>query len=241
VEGDNVVLYLQTARFLIKHFAQAQMGDELPSSVAYLKDKTLLSQPDWYLKDVQLKVYGERAKYATMQASLRLQSLVNEGWQQSDAWNACSVQLVACAQAHSHYFVLKIFADQVSQALQMDDNVAEHRVLKMLLDLFALHGITESPGGFLECGILKPDDLAAIRLQVFNLLKELRPEAVALVDATDIPDKLIGSVLGHYDGDVYKLFYQWAKKSSLNKHDVIDGYDTYLKPLFHGQLVQAKL
>jgi hypothetical protein len=90
--------------------------------------------------------------------------------------------------------VLKIFADQVSQALQMDDNVAEHRVLKMLLDLFALHGITESPGGFLEvrycllthlflpthsllstqCGILKPDDLAAIRLQVFNLLKELR-------------------------------------------------------------------
>jgi acyl-CoA oxidase len=100
VEGDNVVLYLQTARFLIKHFAQAQMGDELPSSVAYLKDKTLLSQPDWYLKDVQLKVYGERAKYATMQASLRLQSLVNEGWQQSDAWNACSVQLVACAQVH---------------------------------------------------------------------------------------------------------------------------------------------
>ena len=33
-----------------------------------------------------------------MQAALRIQSLIEEGWQQFEAWNTCSVQLVASAQ-----------------------------------------------------------------------------------------------------------------------------------------------
>jgi len=53
-----------------------------------------------------------------------------------------------------------------------------------------------------------------------ELLKELRPNAVALVDAFDYPDRLLNSCLGRYDGNVYEALYEYAKDSTLNQHQV---------------------
>ena len=53
-----------------------------------------------------------------------------------------------------------------------------------------------------------------------SLLAELRPNAVALVDAFDFTDHYLGSVLGRYDGNVYENLYKWAKASPLNKTEV---------------------
>ncbi|XP_062520346.1 peroxisomal acyl-coenzyme A oxidase 1-like isoform X2 [Corticium candelabrum] len=239
-EGDNTVLYLQTARFLIKCCMQAQVGEELPDNLTYLKDSGGLLQRDWLKSDVQLKLYGQRAKHTTLQTALRLQSLIDAGQPQHEAWNACSVQLIASSRAHCYYVAVKTFIDSVAK-LQDTGDFGVFRVLKLLCDLFALHGVLEFAGDFLECGTVTSTDLAAIRLQVFNLLSTLRCDAVALVDAFDIPDKILCSVLGRYDGDVYKHFYEWAKKSPLNKKEVIDGYHTYLKPIFRGEVAQSKL
>ena len=45
--------------------------------------------------------------------------------------------------------MVKKFAEGVNQLLH-DRSFGEYRVLKMMSDLFALHGIVESAGGFLE-------------------------------------------------------------------------------------------
>jgi len=55
---------------------------------------------------------------------------------------------------------------------------------------------------------------------VLQLLRVIRPNAVALVDAFDFPDALLCSVLGRYDGRVYESLYNWAAKSPLNKTPV---------------------
>lgn len=44
-------------------------------------------------------------------------------------------------------------------------------------------------------------------------MDSLRPNAVALVDAFDIPDRVLNSALGRYDGKVYETLYELAKKS----------------------------
>jgi acyl-CoA oxidase len=143
-EGDNTVLYLQTARFLAKCCIEAQMGNEIPDTVAYLNDNSPLTRDDWCMTDVQLRVYGERAKYIITQATSKLQSLIDKGWQRHEAWNACSIQLAASAHAHCYYILVKNFIDGVNQLLH-DRSLGERRVLKMMSDLFALHGIIESP------------------------------------------------------------------------------------------------
>ena len=48
-----------------------------------------------------------------------------------------------------------------------------------------------------------------------------RREAIPLVDAFDIPDEILNSCLGSYDGDVYTRLYQWAQKAPRNKTEVI--------------------
>lgn len=60
---------------------------------------------------------------------------------------------------------------------------------------------------------------------------QIRPNAVALVDAFDHTDDYLGSALGRYDGDVYTHLYKGAFKESLNDTVVVDGYQEYLKPL----------
>ena len=50
----------------------------------------------------------------------------------------------------------------------------------------------------------------------------LRQEAIPLVDAFDIPDDVLNSALGRYDGDVYKHLYEWALKAPRNKTEVLN-------------------
>ena len=55
---------------------------------------------------------------------------------------------------------------------------------------------------------------------MYSLLKEVRREAVPLVDAFDIPDGMLNSVLGRYNGDVYTHLYEWAQKAPRNMKQV---------------------
>lgn len=58
--------------------------------------------------------------------------------------------------------------------------------------------------------------------RVLSLLAEIRPNAIGLVDSFDFTDRLLGSILGRYDGNVYENLYKWAKDSPLNKSEASD-------------------
>ena len=62
--------------------------------------------------------------------------------------------------------------------------------------------------------------------RVKELLAQLRPNAVALVDAYDYRDQMLNSVLGRYDGQVYENMFEWARKSPLNRTEVRVTRDT---------------
>ena len=52
------------------------------------------------------------------------------------------------------------------------------------------------------------------------LFEDIRPNAVALVDAFDYPDMVLGSCLGRYDGQVYQALYDYAKSAPMNQTEV---------------------
>ena len=72
----------------------------------------------------------------------------------------------------------------------------------------------------LQDGYMSASQLSLARQQLYSLLKAVRREAVPLVDAIDIPDEMLNSALGRYDGDVYKHLYEWALKAPRNKKKV---------------------
>jgi len=72
-----------------------------------------------------------------------------------------------------------------------------------------------------------------VRQRVVEILAELRPMAVQIVDAFEFRDRELKSVLGRYDGNVYENLYKWARESPLNRKEVLDGIKKYLTPMMN--------
>ena len=69
-------------------------------------------------------------------------------------------------------------------------------------------------------GYLNSQQASMLQSSVLDLLKELRPNAVALVDAFDFPDAVLDSALGRWDGQVYTALYDFSLCSKLNEKQV---------------------
>ncbi len=49
-----------------------------------------------------------------------------------------------------------------------------------------------------------------------EVLPSIRNECVTLVDAFDLPDNVLNSTIGRYDGKVYEALYLGAKNAQMN-------------------------
>lgn len=65
-----------------------------------------------------------------------------------------------------------------------------------------------------------------LQSRFLDLLSELRPNAVALVDAFDFPDAVLDSALGRWDGNVYEALYDYSLRSKLNDKQVT--FDSFI-------------
>lgn len=69
-------------------------------------------------------------------------------------------------------------------------------------------------------GYISSEQAVLLQSQLLTLLAELRPNAVALVDAFDFPDAVLDSALGRWDGNVYEALYDYSLRSKLNEKQV---------------------
>uniref|UniRef100_A0A9J8ABK4 Acyl-coenzyme A oxidase n=1 Tax=Cyprinus carpio carpio TaxID=630221 RepID=A0A9J8ABK4_CYPCA len=236
-EGENTVMMLQTARYLVKSYKQARAGQQLTGTVSYLNEPqsriqplSVSSQPTVVnINDLAslVEAYKFRASKLVEMASKNLQAELQHSKSNEDAWNNNSIDLVRASDAHCHYVVVKLFAAKLSEI----GDTAVHSVLSTLALLYALHGVALNSGDFLQAGLFTVPQLAQISQRLKGLLSELRPNAVALVDAFDYRDEMLNSALGRYDGNVYEHMFEWAKRSPLNHTEVHESHHKYLKPL----------
>jgi acyl-CoA oxidase len=85
-----------------------------------------------------------------------------------------------------------------------------------LFRLFALHTISQEGSEFFASGYLSARQYELVKQEVMTLLSEIRPNAVALVDAFKFPDYLLNSSLGRSDGKVYEDMTERASKEPIN-------------------------
>uniref|UniRef100_A0A8C5QM38 Acyl-coenzyme A oxidase n=1 Tax=Leptobrachium leishanense TaxID=445787 RepID=A0A8C5QM38_9ANUR len=218
-EGENTVLHLQTARFLVKSFLLAQSGKALPASTTYLSSPVsnrcrANNQSDFLNPDVYVEAYQQRAYRLVASAANKMHGLVQSGSEQYLAWNNTSVELVKASIAHTHYMTVKIFAD----ALQYVSSEPEiQTAIKRVCDLYALHGVFTNAGDFLQDGYLSGKQLDLATAAYLHLLPLIRYDAVLLVDAFDFADAELLSAIGSYDGNVYHNLLECVQRNPDNK------------------------
>ena len=244
-EGDWIVLMLQTGRFLVKTMRNALKGEIVTGPVDYMEplinlktdpktfnpEKYAPKKPNTVEELINLDYLLSVFKNKSLSAVLEVGALMN--WQLgkdeedatlSEALNKVSLELTDAVRIHCYTFLLHNFIEVVRTQGQDKD------VTAVLEKVCALYAITIMADDSRWIGYLDAKTAGLVKGAVVKLLDDLRPNALALVDAFDFPDRVLCSTIGRSDGMVYEALFEQAKKSTLNKREVFDGYEEVLRP-----------
>ncbi|KAJ6711907.1 PEROXISOMAL ACYL-COENZYME A OXIDASE 1.2-RELATED [Salix purpurea] len=241
-EGDNVVLLLQVARFLMKTVSQLHSGKKPVGTTAYLgRLQDLLHcccdvqrAEDWLKPGVVLEAFEARSARMCVACAKNLSKFENP----EDGFAELSADLVEAAVAHCQLIVVSKFIDKLQQDIP---GKGVKQQLQNLYYIYVLNLVHKYLGDFLSTGCITPKQASLANDQLRSLYSQIRPNAIALVDAFNYTDHYLGSVLGRSDGNVYPKLYEEAWKDPLNDSVVPDGYHEYVHPILKQQLRNARL
>ncbi|PNX76902.1 peroxisomal acyl-CoA oxidase 1-like protein, partial [Trifolium pratense] len=148
-----------------------------------------------------------------------------------------SNDLVEAARAHCQLIVVSKFIEKLQQDIP---GKGVKQQLQILCSIYALFHLHKHLGDFLSTGCITPKQGSLANDQLRSLYSQVRPNAIALVDAFNYTDHYLSSILGCYDGNVYPKLYEAAWKDPLNDSVVPDGFQEYIRPMLKQQLQVPK-
>jgi len=221
VEGEQVILSLQVARFLIKSVKSVKKGEAPLGSATYLlKDSFDARELDLTSNQCLVDLFEDRARRVAFKLEAKFSAAVDSGRSFDEATNYCAILGYKSAQCHASYTMVRNFYHAISKYAL---NPKIQLVLWRLFQLQALVQIRENFGDWMTVFQDQHMDLCLERIEI--VLKEIRPDAIGLVDAFGHTDDSLRSTLGRYDGNVYEAIYQQAKDSPLNKSEIMIGWE----------------
>lgn len=235
-EGENTVLLLQTARYLIKAWQAAITGQSLTPTVAYLGRAARIQNPrlDRSIAGI-IEAFQFSAGKMIEIAYNNIERRKKSGLTPEEAVNATSIELAVAAEIHCRAFLIDSSYKAIN-ALVSDVSPALAKVLLDVLELYTVDSAILNLKHIMRFVTLSAEDVANLQERLEQVLARIRPNAVGLVDSFDISDKVLNSTLGAYDGNVYERLFEDAMKSPLNQEPVNKSFGLYLKPLMQSKM-----
>ncbi|URC11221.1 acyl-CoA dehydrogenase [Flavobacterium sp. B183] len=201
-EGDNTVLMQLVAKNRLSEFRKSfgEMGSLGIINYVYENAKTALTEKnpiatrktdDEHLLDgdFHLQAFVHREKTILASAARRIKKLVDGGLEPYDAFNVVQHQMIDVAQAYLDRVVL----EQFQLAIKSVEDSKTKEILTKLNQLYALSQLEKNKAWYLEDGYMEAVKTKAIRKIVNQLCWDIRPDAVALVNAFDIPESCLSA------------------------------------------------
>ncbi|MBX9886490.1 MAG: acyl-CoA dehydrogenase family protein [Flavobacteriaceae bacterium] len=203
-EGDNTVLMQLVAKSRLSEFRKSfsEMGSLGVINYVYENAKTAITEKnpitirntdETHLLDSQfhLQAFQHREQTIVASAARRIKKLIDNGMDAYDAFNVVQHQMIDLAGAHLDRVVLEQFQIAISTVEDADCKA----ILNQLCQLFALSQLEKNKGWYLEDNYMEAVKTKAIRKMVNQLCWDIRPDAVALVDAFAIPNSCLGALV----------------------------------------------
>ncbi|DBA05269.1 TPA: hypothetical protein N0F65_007431 [Lagenidium giganteum] len=241
-EGTFDVLVQQHARYLLKVLVSLPYSDgeavdaktnDLTGFIARAKDNADVtlrwkaSTPE-QLVDLSLLVHAFEVR-----AARNLLRLAKEMQATNNNTNACMVLMSRASVAHTELMLLNAFVRGVHNL----PRGATQQAMQSLCALFALWIMVNNLGDFRDNNFVSSAQADALRQRLVQLLPVIRKNAVLLTDAWQFSDFELNSVIGRYDGDIYRALVQRTADEPLNATQVVqDVYEQYQKPLIQSGL-----
>ncbi|MEN9906888.1 MAG: Acyl-CoA dehydrogenase [Bacteroidota bacterium] len=201
-EGDNTVLMQLVAKNRLAEFRKSfgEMGsfgiinyvyENAKSAIAEKNPLAIRKIDEAHLLDSEfhLQAFQHREKTILASAAKRIKKLIDNGLEAYDAFNVVQHQMIDVAEAYLDRVVLEQF--QIAIAAVKDKK--SKAILTKLNQLYALSQIEKNKAWYLEGGYMEAVKTKAIRKMVNQLCWDIRPNAVALVNAFAIPDSCLAA------------------------------------------------
>ncbi|MCV9386612.1 acyl-CoA dehydrogenase family protein [Reichenbachiella ulvae] len=201
-EGDNTVLMQLVAKSRLSEFKKEfsdinffglvnYVSEQARTSLIEMNPITVRNTDSEHLLDFDfhLNAFQYRERDILTSAARRIKKHLDAGMDSFDAFNQTQYHMLHVGFAYIERVVLEQFQAQVERTTDPQCKAT----LTKLCQLFALTQIEKNKGWYLEHDYMAGTKTKAIRRQVNQLCAELRPEAVALVDAFRIPDSCLGA------------------------------------------------
>ncbi|EME48677.1 hypothetical protein DOTSEDRAFT_67648 [Dothistroma septosporum NZE10] len=217
VEGDNWMITQQTARYLIKHMqaavaAKGEAQDDMEQVCRDWLRNEKNQEPSPYRifeSDEQLvNAFHRRSRDSTYRAYV-------DRFEKKRSWNSMLLQLRKVSVAESQSILVTNFHEAISRS-DFSSILRSH--LQLQFRLFAYFTMDNEARDFAKANAVSDEDLDQLPARIQDLMAQIRPHAVRLVDAWSIPDFLLDSALGRSDGKVYEdLFNRAHRLNPLNE------------------------
>jgi acyl-CoA oxidase len=218
VEGDNWMITQQVAAYLIKKMADAvkdpgstpkdptdklfqyyllNKDHHIPQNVlkdGVVDDQNIVEVFQWRAADLSYRAYQARVV-------------------EKRPWTRLMIQLHNLSRAYSEQILVTNFYNSFSSVSPPTSSV-----LRTCFQLYALYTVDQFASSFMMTAAVPQESVFTLQDTIVDLMTELRPHAVKLVDAWSIPDWLLNSALGRYDGKVYEELFDMAhRRNPLNE------------------------
>jgi len=221
VEGDNWMITQQVASYLIKKMESVvENPNAKPKDQAdrlfqkYLKQK-LRREPRDIIRGgrVDNEAVADAFRWRAADLSYRA---YEARVVQKKKWTSLLIQLHNLSRVYSEMLLITNYHNALQNSRLSSPSIG---VVNDLFQLYALHTINDDARSFVTTKAVTNESLDAVPDVILLLMTEkIRPHAVRLVDAWAMPDYLLDSALGRYDGKVYEdLFNRAHRLNPLNK------------------------
>ena len=201
-EGDNTVLMQLVAKGCLTDYKQSFHDDGYRAVIRFLLTKARHEALEYnplftrntdtdHLLDPKFHfhAFNYRRKKTLISLGERMQKYLKRGNDPHQSFLKVQKHMMELASAHIDFVTLASFYKHVDACTDKSVQSA----LRTLCQLYALNNIHEQRGWFLESDYMDGSKSKAIRRQMTKLYQDIKPNALAYVDAFGIPDELISA------------------------------------------------
>lgn len=224
LEGENTLLCLQVAKYLLNLAKKINMGD--PSAAigqfGYLLNDSELEEfvppaTKESLTDLKtiIKIMQKNSGFFVKKTSMNFLKFNLEGVELKETFNyKMSCQLLNMSKSHSILSITDNFFSKIETIPEGPIRSSIHS----LAVIYSCEIFQEFSSNFSESGSLNSEHFALLRELYEEHLDLLTPDLLVLAEAMQVTDESQGSAIAHSNGKPYENLYTWAKEyGSLNQ------------------------
>lgn len=208
-EGDNNVLGMSAGRTILKN-----VQDVLQKNAKITGSLQFLSNSQNYVGTEVVLLTEEHLTPLTILKALevlivRISSSALEKVKLSKSWDFVSYERVLLSKLRCHHYLLETFIETISKTTQPSLLYPLAKVLRLYYLTHLLENFGKEFIGYLVLDA-KLSNTISTRLVGESCL-EVREQAIPLTDSFQIPDTLLNSAIGVYDGNWYENYFKVVK------------------------------